>query len=195
MGPPPGGPEPRPATVPWVSPHRFRGLRRRPQKSSTGYPVLDFSARRRGPRNHGNAPIPWASPQRFRDSRRRTQKSSTGYPVLDFWGRRRWPRNHGNATSPWARSHRFRGLRRRTQKSSTGYPVLDFCNRRRGLETAGALWFLGQARTGFEASGGGPKSQAPDIRCLTFGPAAGALKPWRNWWENFGGRFSVGPKT
>ena len=42
------------------------------QKSSTGYPVLDFSARRPGPRNRENAPVPQASPQRFRASRRRT---------------------------------------------------------------------------------------------------------------------------
>ena len=96
--------------------------------------------------------------------------------MLDFWGRRRWPRNRGNAPVPWARSHRFRGPRRRAQKSSTGYPVPDCSARRRGRETAGTQRFSGQACTGIEAPRGGPKSQAPDIRCLTFGTAAGDAK-------------------
>ena len=68
--------------------------------------------------------------------------------MLDFWAHRREPRNRGGLAQGTGALPRFRCPRRRAQKSSTGYPVLDF----------------------------GPKSQAPDIRCLTFGPAAGSLE-------------------
>ena len=54
--------------------------------------------------------------------------------------------------------------------------MLDFWGRRRWPRNHGNTWFLGHACTGFEAPGGGPKSQAPDIRCLTFGAAAGGLE-------------------
>ena len=58
------------------------GHREGNRKSSTGYPVLDFSNRRRETEIWERS-----GPKAGR------RKSSTGYPVLDFWNRRRKFRN------------------------------------------------------------------------------------------------------
>ena len=58
------------------------------QKSSTGYPVLDFRPPAFGPEiakaTVGYPAVDFSSQPLFSDSRWRFQKSSTGYPVLDF---------------------------------------------------------------------------------------------------------------
>ena len=129
LGPPPGVSKPvqacpRNHVFPW-----FRGHRRRPQKSSTGYPVPDFWARRREPRNRCRLSQGTVVFPRFRGLRR-VHKSSTGYPVLDFWGRRRGPRNRYGFAQGTVVFPRFRGSRRRAQKTNAGYPVLDLCDDR-----------------------------------------------------------------
>ena len=71
-----------------ASPPPLPDCRRRLQKSSTGYPVLDFRLPSFGPNlakdTAGYPAVAWASPPWFRGSRRRFRNSSTGYPVLDF---------------------------------------------------------------------------------------------------------------
>ena len=80
---------------------------------------------------------------------------------------------HRICTGCLASSPLLRDSRRRLAKASTGYPVLDLeLSPPIPRESRGPLEIPRrtlQARRSFQTAGSGSKSQAPDIRCLTFG--------------------------
>ena len=80
---------------------------------------------------------------------------------------------HRICTGCLASSPLLRDSRRRLAKASTGYPVLDLeLSPPIPRESSGPLEIPRrtlQARRRFQTAGSGSKSQAPDIRCLTFG--------------------------
>ena len=91
----------------------------------------------------GRSPAVWlANPPAFPDSRRRPPKSSSGYPVLAFY-----------------------------------LPAAVFRN---GKGVGGVLAGALEDCRCFPTRGGGSKSQAPDIRCLTLGSLRSAPISHRN---------------
>ena len=151
-------------------------------KSSTGYPVLGFRGPPPGVEKRmrackSNRGISSGSPAPVSCPRRRFQKSSTGYPVLDFWNRRRGHETGAGEPLDMPRLDLQARMRFSTpgggpRKPSTGYPVLDFglpaIPPQKGQRAARFLAGAFASPPPLPDSGGGSKSQAPDIRCLTL---------------------------